>query len=269
MSKKRPTHFDFLSVQTFSRVVGAHTAKVTRYAKLGLLPPAFRSPKGVQYFAPAQANRFHLVRLLLSLGMSIDEIKGVMETGSPDAMLDTLLARERAATEKIDRLRREQTLLHVYEELYTLRLLADEERVFEVKLMELRHFEGPPNPQNQRQLYRPFAEFCEALRGGAADGDSPIRLVAGGYEDFDAFAEDGAKPSRYCLVDPEGDLTRPAGNYLLGFSRADGSAGGDLPKRLAAYAEAKGAALSGPVWTGGFYDSAEAGWLYAVVLMEE
>jgi effector-binding domain-containing protein len=72
---------------------------------------------------------------------------------------------------------------------------------------------------------------------------------------MDEFLHQPSKPTRFFSIDPKGRQKKPAGLYLVGYTRGYYGQTGDLPQRMADYAMTNGLAFSGPVYN--IYLSAE------------
>lgn len=95
---------------------GTTVRTVQYYDKKGLLPPSGHSDGGRRMYAPADEGRLDFILMLKTLGLSLSQIKGILESPNREAILDMLLeeqgawlaeevARQQAAIEAIAALR--------------------------------------------------------------------------------------------------------------------------------------------------------------------
>ena len=73
--------------------------------------------------------------------------------------------------------------------------------------------------------------------------------MAGIHDDMESFRKAPECPDHFASIDPIGTYTRNAGNYLVGYARGYYGDLGDLPERMAVYAEENTLTLTGPVYT--------------------
>jgi len=102
---------------------GVSTKTIRYYGSIGLLPPARRLSNGYRVYDQADLERLRLIRGARQLGLSLDEIREVLDLRdrgqAPCTVLLDLLA---AKVEEIDR--RIQELEHLKHELQDLHALG-------------------------------------------------------------------------------------------------------------------------------------------------
>lgn len=67
-----------LTVGKLARLARVTTKTVRYYEAIGLLPPALRGENGYRYYPLEAVNRLSFIRRAKLLGLSLDEIKGLM-----------------------------------------------------------------------------------------------------------------------------------------------------------------------------------------------
>jgi effector-binding domain-containing protein len=65
---------------------------------------------------------------------------------------------------------------------------------------------------------------------------------------MESFSKAPGCPDNFLSIDPIGNYTRKAGDYLVGFSRGYYGELGDLPERMNAHAKENSLTLTGPVY---------------------
>jgi DNA-binding transcriptional MerR regulator len=80
------------SVGALAKVAGMTVRTLHHYDELGLLRPSERTPSGHRRYTEADLDRLYRVRLLRELGMSLDEIGGVLAGASDPEPLARVLA---------------------------------------------------------------------------------------------------------------------------------------------------------------------------------
>ena len=88
--------------------------------------------------------------------------------------------------------------------------------------------------------------FCNS----ADDYRINLRYPIGGYHyDIDSFLNAPGQPDKFFSLDPLGNCTRRAGKYLVGYTKGYYGEFGDLPQKMASYAQEHNLVCSGPVYT--------------------
>ncbi|WP_053720911.1 MerR family transcriptional regulator [Saccharothrix sp. NRRL B-16348] len=80
------------SVGALAKVAGMTVRTLHHYDELGLLRPSERTPSGHRRYTEADLHRLYQIRLLRQLGMSLDEIGGVLAGTSDPGPLAGVLA---------------------------------------------------------------------------------------------------------------------------------------------------------------------------------
>ncbi|MFD1147151.1 MerR family transcriptional regulator [Saccharothrix hoggarensis] len=93
------------SVGALAKVAGMTVRTLHHYDELGLLRPSERTPSGHRRYTEQDLHRLYQVRLLRQLGMSLDEIGGVLADASdPGPLADVLAAHLGQLDEQVWRL---------------------------------------------------------------------------------------------------------------------------------------------------------------------
>jgi DNA-binding transcriptional MerR regulator/effector-binding domain-containing protein len=101
----------------FSKIAQVSGRLLRFYDELGLLSPAFTDPQsGYRYYSAEQLPRLNRILVLKELGLSLEQITGLLERGaSPDALRGMLTLRkaqiEQTVHEELARLRRVESRL--------------------------------------------------------------------------------------------------------------------------------------------------------------
>ena len=87
-----------------ARLAGVSPDTLRHYEKVGLLPPAARSPNGYRAYPPEALDRVRLVRRAVALGFTLDELSGIVKVrdrgGAPCAEVRALAAEKLAIIEQ-------------------------------------------------------------------------------------------------------------------------------------------------------------------------
>ena len=107
------------------------------------------------------------------------------------------------------------------------------------------HFGSKNTFSNNTQFYDAFIKYCNQAKEHGINMSFPI---GGYYENIDSFTKAPAEPENFFSLIPTGQDVKPAGQYLVGYTRGYYGEMGDLPQRLQAYAKENNIALEGPAY---------------------
>ncbi|MDR0325989.1 MAG: MerR family transcriptional regulator [Oscillospiraceae bacterium] len=263
---------DYLSVNEFSKLSGIEKTTLRYWDEIGLFSPAKRDPENnYRYYAPEQIIAVNFITVLSELHIPLKTI-GAMESGrTPESIIRLIEQQAKQLDMEMSKLRERYSIIHARLELikYGIRVLdgytavggvrldagidaaggttVDVDSVAVLHRDDLTYILGPPNGfQGNEDFYEPFMRFCRQSEELRVNLSYPI----GGYHtDMKSFCKTPGQPDHFISIDPTGNRKRPAGNFLIGFARGYYGTFGDLPDRMAAYAEQQALRFSGPVYT--------------------
>lgn len=173
-----------IQIGEFARLVGITVKTVLHYHKIGLLAEPERSPAGYRLYGPQELNRIQIIKRLKSLGLSLEQIKGII--GEPEkrkSMRSVLESLQSELTCQIEilqkRAKRIQKLLD--DETVNLIEAQDDPPTFRmmVDVVGTEHYKNHPEIMEQerriagvlddyewgldhQQLYREVAEYLQS-----------------------------------------------------------------------------------------------------------
>jgi DNA-binding transcriptional MerR regulator/effector-binding domain-containing protein len=234
-----------LSIKDFSRFTGISQSALRYYDEIGLLPPAKRGENNYRYYVPFQIITLKFIEVFTELGVPLSVIKEMNRSRTPQSILGLLNRQEAVLDRRFNELRTLYSIIHTYNRNIEDGLMAGE------KEMSVRYFEenvgllGRPNDYtNGRTYFDEFITFVETAKENRINLRFPI---GGYYNDMQSFTESIGKPDRFVSQDPMGNTVFPAGNYMVAFDRGYYEMTGDLPNRMAAFAEELNLEFIGPV----------------------
>ena len=145
------------------------------------------------------------------------------------------------------RLRQRYSIIHARRELINYGVKIDEATV-SVQTME----EKPMIrwPRNEYKDGDTFIEPLAALVPWTSEHHINLSFPVGGYyDDMESFSKSPGRPNHFISIDPIGTHVMKAGDYLVGYARGYYGDMGDLPDRMAAYANEHSLSFAGPVYT--------------------
>ncbi len=246
---------DFLSVNEFSKFSGIEKTTLRYWDEIGLFSPAKRDPNNnYRYYSPDQLIAVHFVTVLSELNIPLKAIDSMKNDRNPKSVIQLIEHQEKLLDQEMRRLQERYSVIHERRAsiLEGIKAAKSETDILVSHLEEMAGVLGPPNAfADGEDFHDPFSRFChlsEELRIN-------VNYQIGGFHETpDSFLEHPGKPDRFISYDPSGNHKRPAGNYLLAYSRGYYGQFGDLPEKIKAYAAENGLILSGPAYTTYVFD---------------
>ena len=252
---------DLLTVNEFSQLSGIEKSTLRYWDEIGLFSPAKRdSDNNYRYYSPEQLIAVHFITVFSELNIPLKTISAVEKARTPETVFEFLKQQEKQMDMEMKRLRERYSIIHTRSELiwHGLRLNqrfrsvdeADQQAstgIYVSPVDEYTYVIGPPNDFGEDDaFFRPFSRFCQQAEELRINLSFPI----GGYHSSpESFFSSPGEPEHFFSMDPTGNRKVASGEYLKGFVRGFYGDLGDLPIRMAAYAEENGLVLSGPVYT--------------------
>ncbi|MDR1815827.1 MAG: MerR family transcriptional regulator [Clostridiales Family XIII bacterium] len=243
-----------LTIKEFAELVGVSHATLRYYEDLGLMAPAVRADNGYRYYDPIQILSFNILKILRKLDIPIKDIQQMMPKRSPEFVLQMLEDQERLINLKLDWLREAYAILHMernllhdgmeargHEDEISIRHLTREY----ISLGPANDFSGAKSPSE------PMLKFFKSI---GVDEESVFYHVGWYYEDFAGAASTPQRPTAYYTVNPKGRNVREEGDFIVGYSRGFYGDLGDIPQRIAAFAEKEGIVPTGPCYAIHLFD---------------
>jgi DNA-binding transcriptional MerR regulator len=131
---------ELLKIGAFAKHAGTNLRTLRFYEEVGLLMPTARSSGGFRYYRETDLNRIKLIRHMQDLGLTLEEIKGLLKER------DTQEDRSESIHRVRETLNANKELLDSRMEQLQLQLEKIEEA--RKKLMECENCEISPSPQN-------------------------------------------------------------------------------------------------------------------------
>jgi DNA-binding transcriptional MerR regulator len=250
MAKKEPVTIngkELLSVKEFSKFAGIEQTTLRYWDGIGLFSPVKRNEENnYRCYAPQQITAVNFIAVLSSLGIPLKTIGEIEHERTPENIMDLIERQENQLDMEMRRLRESYSVIHRLRDLIKIGLRADPSKITVTTLEEMHYIPGPPNEfANDKYFYETFMRFCQGAKQMRINLGYP---VGGCFASFESFCQAPSQPCFFISVDPTGYDKRPAGEYLTGFTYGYYGEMGDLPERMAAYAQAHDLLLSGPLY---------------------
>ena len=239
---------DLFSIQEFSKLSGIDASTLRYWDEIGVFSPIKRNPENnYRNYSLVQLLAINFVATLSDLGIPLKTIAKLRQDRNSEDLLKVLDKRERELHMELRTLRLRSSIIHARQQLIRYGLKVDEAQISVMRLEEL---ELVLWPRNEYQEGETFIEPLAAFVHQAADYHVNLGFPVGGYWDnFESFSKGPSRPDHFISVDPVGTLKIKEGEYLVGYARGYYGEMGDLPERMALFANENSVTVSGPVYT--------------------
>ncbi|MDR1693087.1 MAG: MerR family transcriptional regulator [Oscillospiraceae bacterium] len=244
---------EFLTIKEFAKLSGIEQTTLRYWDEIGLFSPAKRNPDNLyRYYSPKQIIAVNFITVLSSLNIPLKTIGAIESDRSPEKIMELIEQQERRLDMEMQRLRECYSVMHTRLELIRngLRLEkgvpAGETQIMVTTLEERNYLLGPLTGFTEGETFiEPFMRFCRQAKELRINLSYPI---GGFHSDIKHFYQSPGQPERFFSLDPTGNRQIEQGRYLVGYCRGNYGEMGDLPLRMAAYAEEHSLTLKGPVY---------------------
>ena len=237
-----------LSIKKFSEMSGIESSALRYWDSIGLFCPLQRGGgNDSRYYSPKQIITVNFIKVLRSLGIPLKVIAQAGKNRSPEKILQLINQQEYVLNKELHRLNDAHSTICVLRNTIQQGIAVLDPSEVTLQSMESMPITiGPRNRSEKDMLFYPsFLNYCNFAKDNHINLNTPI----GGYwESMKQFLELPSLPTAFFSVDPLGSSERAAGEYLVGYNQGYYGDKGDSPQRIAAYADAHGIALKGPVY---------------------
>jgi DNA-binding transcriptional MerR regulator/effector-binding domain-containing protein len=240
---------DLMTITEFAKYTGVNQSTLRFYEKIGLLSPSERGgDNNYRYYSPLQSMTLSYITVLSDLGVKLDSIKDMIKDRTPESIIELLSRQEVELDSQLNKLRTAYSIIHTLRKNIQTGLVAAPEGHVRIEELDDVHFIlGPVNEfKDNETFHKAFVNFNDSAKEYRIN----LRYPVGGYHyDIDSFLAAPARPDKFFSLDPLGNCTRGAGKYLVGYKRGYFGEFGDIPQKMAAYAEEHNLVFNGPVYT--------------------
>jgi DNA-binding transcriptional MerR regulator len=236
---------DLLPISTFSKFTGIPRSTLIFYDEEGVFSPAYRGDNGYRYYTYPQIITIKLVTILRSLDFPLPAIKELSKSRTPEMMIAALNEADDRIHQKMTALHEMKKIIHVYTGNIIKGITAKDGHI-SVQSMKAKTITlGIPNDfTGEDNFYGAFARYCQDAN---LRGDNLHYPVGGWWPDMEAYLKTPARPAHFFTTDPDGEVIRPAGQYLVGYSKGFYGEVNGLPEKMSRYAKENNLKLSGPM----------------------
>ena len=233
------------SISAFARYSRTTKDTLLHYDRMGLLSPNIRRENGYRYYSPSQLATMNVIRTLQEIGLSLHEIKELIDARNPENFDVTFDEQMGKIEKKIEDLACTRFLLKTLHRNIQEGLRVDEHSLKVVHLPSAPIIKGEENDYSDgKDDYGALNVFYEKISEKYPDLNLNYP-VWGLFSGERIRNRDWKFPSRYYFYHPRGDQERDAGEYAIGYTRGGYGLCEDVYLRLLDYIEKEGYVISG------------------------
>jgi DNA-binding transcriptional MerR regulator len=246
---------DFMTISEFATIVGMTVDTLRHYDRKGVFLPAKVETKGTndcRYYSPTQITTIKMIKVLVEIGVKLDVIKELAQSRTPEAMFKLLNKHGNIVADETRYLHSISLVISTFTGLLTEGLGATEYDLTICEVNERKIILGDKNDfTDSISFYSEYVRFCNSVLEPKLNLSYPV----GGYFDsMEKFLYEPSRPSRFFSLDPDGNDTKAAGLYLIGYTRGYYGDTGDLPDRMKEFARKNKLVFTGPVYNTYLFD---------------
>ncbi|MCL2865019.1 MAG: MerR family transcriptional regulator [Lachnospiraceae bacterium] len=228
------------SVSAFAKYSRTTKDALLHYDRIGLLSPTFRAENGYRYYHPGQLAIINVIRTMQDLGLTLVEIKEIINGRSQDNIAAIFTEQIGKIDEKIDDLYNTKELFVTLRNNVAIGLAVKEKSLGIEYVKEASYTLGEQND------YSKGANDFDALNVFYSKTQERYPKLSLNYPVWGYFRPERIKkydwrwPDKYFFYHPQGEEVRPGGLYCVGYTRGGYGECGELYKRSLAYIEKNG-----------------------------
>jgi DNA-binding transcriptional MerR regulator len=233
------------SISAFAEFSRTTKDTLLYYDKLKLFSPRIRGENGYRYYAPDQLATMNVIRTLQDLGLSLGEIKELIDARNPENFDITFDQQIKKLDRRIQELMNNRMLLKTLHSNIQEGLGVDEDSLFIEVLPEASLVIGEENDySNGQDAYDALTVFYKVIHEKYPEMN--LNYPVWGLFDGERIRNrDWKWPNRYYFHHHNGDKKRPKQEYAVGYSRGGYGQCDDLYERVLDFIEEMGYEIHG------------------------
>lgn len=240
---------DYLSIKEFAEFVGMSVSTLRYYDNKGVFDPAKRGVKfenNYRLYSPRQITTAKMIHILTEIGVSLKTIKELKNTRTPEKIIKLLSKHKEQISNEIHFLQEVYAIMSTFHDLLDESMSVTETEMSVREMTDRRIILGDINDfTGDIDFVQEYRRFWNEHHKPKLNMSFPI----GGYfENMTALLKEPLHPTRYFSIDPKGHEHKPAGLYLVGYTRGCYGTTNDLPEQMAVYAKKNGLVFTGPAY---------------------
>ena len=225
----------YFTISQFAKFARTTRNTLIHYENKGLISPVSRGENNYRSYSVSQIATLNLIRTLQELGMTLEEVKQVKDQRNPDFMENILKQQIDKIDIKIDQCVQAQKLLH------TLRTIIKSVRNIDEDTISTQFYPAEAIVLGGINDYSRGRNDYDALRDFYRNIGDKYPAYDLNYPVWAVFSKERIRrgdwnwPERFYFYNPEGHDKKPAGLYVVGYTRGGYGDCSSLYKRLLDY----------------------------------
>lgn len=221
-----------LSISEFSKATGIKRANLIYYDQIGLLVPDYRFDNNYRRYSRKQADYAFLITSLRFIGISIEEIKEYAINRTPQKMLELFTMQEKRIQQEIDTLRKIKNMMKLQSDITKESMNIDTSEISVVEKQAEPIFLGQMIEKGKSEDEATI-EFYEITFKHGFETGYPFGAI---IDQSSLLSNHINKAKQFYLKLPSSRKDfKPAGRYLIGYTKGGYGESEDLYKRLLHY----------------------------------
>lgn len=239
---------EHLSIKEFSKFTGISATTLRYWDNIGLFSPIERGGRNnYRYYSYQQIVMVNFIAVLTELEIPIKTIQKIADDKSPESIINLLNGHEWNLDKKLRQLQEMYSIIHTRAELIRTGIGVDTTKISVINMPEKSLIIGPPNNfEPNGDFYEPFNVFYDHAEQYKINLKFPI---GGMHNSVEAFFDKPGEPENFFSFDPSGNTEKPAGKYLVGYSKGYYGEVTELATRMREYADENNLKLAGATYT--------------------
>ncbi|MCL2201435.1 MAG: MerR family transcriptional regulator [Oscillospiraceae bacterium] len=236
------------SISEFAKYSRTTRDTLLHYDRIGLLSPEERGENNYRYYSEAQLAIVNVIRTCRKLGMTLEEIKELKDSRTPELLDEVFLHQIEKIDRKIEDWICAKKLLLTLQKSMRSVSNVDEDRI------TIQYMQAEPiilgdfnDYSGGRTFFDTLLSFYEAISKKHPGLDLDY-LVWGTFSAERIKRGDWTGADRFYFYNPEGHDKRPAALYAIGYMRGSYADGDALYRRIIQYIDENNFEISGPAF---------------------
>ena len=233
------------SISDFAKYSRTTRDTLLHYDKIGLLSPSSRGENSYRYYSCYQLTTVNVIRTLQQLGMSLEEINGMMCRRTPEVVDELFTQQVKKIDRKIDEWIRARKLLFTIKKTMNSAMNIDEDAI------SIQFVPAEAIILGDLNDYSCGRSFFDALLSFYQDMSKKYPGIDLNYYVWGCYTAERIKngdwhyADRFYFYNPEGQDKRPAALYAIGYTRGKYGEIDSLYKRVIEHIDKNGFEICG------------------------
>ncbi|MCL2281390.1 MAG: MerR family transcriptional regulator [Dehalococcoidia bacterium] len=236
------------STSQFAKFARISRFRLIDYDEFGLLSPVKRGENNYRYYQSSQLAVVNLIRTLQRLGITLEEIKKLKDSRTPESTVDFIAQQMAEVNKKVEYwVAARKFLQNIQKPIVEALSVNEKEITIEFKPAEAIILGDLNDYSRGRDDFDALSDFYYAMLKKYPGIDMNY-AVWGRFSENRIKNGDWKWPDRFYFYNPEGFDQKPAALYAIGYKRGGYGQHADLYERLTSYIDTYGFEICGDAY---------------------